>query len=244
MRTRLLLASLWMALAGSANAEMHIMHCPHGCPNSPDGNDLLIKYSYALSNDPTTKFADWVAYEVDVRNFGDSPGRAWKADPVLDDAETLEPDDYQGASRAIKIDRGHQAPLASFAGSPHWSELNVLSNITPQRSALNQGPWVKLEQAVRDGAAFRRSLFVITGPLYESTEAAMPNSEPHRVPSAYWKVIYDKDRKAAGFVMDQELARNADYCAQGQPITEIARRAGLTLPALTEAPEMRGRLGC
>ena len=88
-----------------------------------------------------------------------------------------------------------------------------------------------LENAVRDGVAFRRSLFVVTGLLYETTEEAMPNSEPHRVPSGYWKVIiYDKGGKAAGFVMDQELARNADYCAQRRPIAEIARRARLTLP--------------
>ena len=126
---------------------------------------------------------------------------------MLEDNETLEPSDYSGASNAIGIDRGHQAPLASFAGSRYWSELNHLSNITPQRKALNQGPWMRLEQAVRDAVEFRDSMFVMTGPLYESEEDGMPNSESHTVPSGYWKIIYDSDGNAAGFVMDQAALR-------------------------------------
>ncbi len=63
------------------------VHCP------PD-NDLVFGHITALSSNPTTKFTDWVAYEVDVLYFGPSPGQ------------------------------GHQAPLASFAGSHHWDELN------------------------------------------------------------------------------------------------------------------------
>jgi endonuclease G len=71
-----------------------------------------------------------VAYEVNVLNFGDSPGRNWGNDPLIDDDESLEEPDYKGAFKQLKTDRGHQAPLASFAGHRAWSELNYLSNIT------------------------------------------------------------------------------------------------------------------
>ena len=233
-----------LLFASWANADIHIVHCPLGCPANPVGNDLVVKYTHALSNDPATKFADWVAYEVNVRNFGDSPGRNWKADPMLEDEETLEPSDYAGASNAINIDRGHQAPLASFAGSHYWSELNHLSNITPQRKALNQGPWMRLEQAVRDGVGFRNSLYVLTGPLYESDESEMPNSEEHVVPSGYWKIVYDGGGNATGFIMDQELGRNADYCAQAVPLQIISQRSGLTMPDLVPSGSMRRRLSC
>ena len=37
-----------------------------------------------------------------------------KADPLLEDPETLEPADYKDANRVLKTNRGHQAPLASF----------------------------------------------------------------------------------------------------------------------------------
>lgn len=227
-----------------ALAETHIMHCPLGCPDSPTSNDLVIKYSYALSNNPATKFADWVAYEVDVRNFGDSPGRAWKKDPVLDDSETLEPADYSGASSALKVDRGHQAPLASFASSMHWSELNQLSNITPQKSDLNQGAWVKLETAIRDASKFRSSIFVITGPLYESQETAMPGAdETHKVPSGYFKIAYDENG-GVGFIMDQDTPRNENYCNKIKSVSTIDSKTSFALPSIPFSSQMKARLGC
>ena len=78
--------------------------------------------------------------------------RTWRADPWLKDEETLEPsgpDDYVGVG-ALGYQRGHQAPLASFKGVHAARELNYLSNITPQRGALNGGPWKDLEDAVRE----------------------------------------------------------------------------------------------
>lgn len=70
-------------------AEILSVHCPPGCPSNPDNNDLVFSHVYALSNNPKTKFTDWVAYEVDVLNFSDSPGRNWKADPLLSEDSTL-----------------------------------------------------------------------------------------------------------------------------------------------------------
>ncbi len=128
---------LLFSVSIQSTADVLSVHCPLGCPSNPVNNDLVFKHLYELSNNPATKLADWVAYEVDTVNFGASPGRNWGADPLLAEDETLEPADYKGASGALDIDRGHQAPLASFAGSRYWPELNNLSNITPQNKALN-----------------------------------------------------------------------------------------------------------
>jgi endonuclease G len=235
---------LLLILSLPALADVHIMHCPFGCPENPASNDLLIKHSYALSNNPTTKFADWVAYEVDVRNFGDSPGRTWKADPDLEDSETLEPNDYKGASTALKIDRGHQAPLATFAGSMHWIELNQLSNITPQRSDLNQGAWVALETAIRDASIFRSSVFVITGPVYETQQSDMPNAdESHKVPSGYFKIAYNQ-KGGVGFLMDQDTPRSTDYCSTIKSLSTISNKVLFKLPSIPESTQMKSRLGC
>jgi len=84
--------------------------------------------------------------------------RKWKADPWLDDDETLEPGDYSKFNDDDSIperDRGHQAPLAAFKGTVYGWQTNYLSNITPQNAALNQGPWVDLEAKVRDFAKNR-----------------------------------------------------------------------------------------
>ena len=113
---------------------------------------MVVRSIYVLSSNDTTKLADWVAYRVTEETIGATAARRWKADPALADAETLEPDDYRDANAAHGTHRGHQAPLASFTSTADWETRNYLSNITPQKSDLNQGPWKGLENAVRDFA--------------------------------------------------------------------------------------------
>ena len=215
------LASTW--------AEPLDSNCFQQCPVSKTDNRILSRPSHTLSNNAATKFADWVAYEVVAADIGKSQ----RPDPLLPPEETLEPADYNGAHAALKTDRGHQAPLASFTGAPDWETTNYLSNITPQKSALNQGPWKNLEEAVRalakSGAG---AVHVITGPLYERDMPPLPDAV-----------------EAAGFVLDQETPRDADYCdtAHAVPVAVIARRSGLTLaPGLESGAvnPLRARLGC
>ena len=115
---------------------------------------------------PETKFSNWVAYEVNPQNFGVSPGRNWDNNDAFPETVVLEEKDYSGAWSALGVDKGHMAPLAAFAGNPYWYETNYISNITPQKSELNQGPWERLEAAIRQGAAYDAPFFVVTGSLF------------------------------------------------------------------------------
>ena len=82
-------------------------HCLAGCPDgAPDNNELVIRDIYILSNNPQTKFADWVAYQVVPENTGPSQARTWRADPWLPATSTLEPDDYRGAN--VRLCQRHQ----------------------------------------------------------------------------------------------------------------------------------------
>ena len=237
--------------------------CLAGCPRgAPSDNRVIQRKSYVLSNNGGTKFADWVVYVVTPARFGPPRQRAWRSDPGLPGDETLEPEDYKAAHATIGTDRGHQAPLASFAGSDDWWATNYLSNVTPQKSGLNRGPWARLEAAIRRLAESPRinSVHVATGPLYERTMPGLPNAdESHSVPSGYWKVIAipgPNGLEAAGFVMDQDLTRSADFCASPQriDIPGLERRAGLRLfpdldrraatALVTSARSMARRLGC
>jgi len=151
IRCVLLLISGALQVSFTQAQEIHIVHCLMGCPTgAAASNDLIVREIYALSSNDTTKFADWVAYRVTKETMGTSQdlNRTWRADPMLEDDETLEPNDYTDAFGELDTDRGHQAPLASFAGTVFWRTTNYLSNITPQKSDLNQGPWVNLEAAV------------------------------------------------------------------------------------------------
>ncbi len=227
--------------------ELHADLCLHGCPSgSPATNDVVIRDIYILSSNDTTKFADWVAYRVTESTIGATARRVWKPDPWLADNETLEPKDYTGAFAALKTDRGHQAPLASFTSTPNWEATNYLSNITPQKSALNQGAWVKLESAVRASAKnpTTEAVFVTTGPMYEREMPALPNAaESHRIPSSYWKIIATERNgviKIAAFLLDQETDRKANFCEERfvTSVRMIESKTGLNFfHALTAAQQ-------
>ena len=55
-------------LCASVTADTLSVHCPIGCPANPINNDQVFGHLYTLSNNATTKFADWVVYEVDIIN--------------------------------------------------------------------------------------------------------------------------------------------------------------------------------
>ena len=257
-----LIVSAALSLPAAAQ-EIHSDLCLYGCPSgSPPSNDLIIRDVFILSSNDMTKFADWVAYRVTKDTIGTTKRRIWRADPWLADDETLEPDDYDGANSALKTDRGHQAPLASFTGTADWEVTNYLSNITPQKSDLNRGAWVKLENAVRTLAKdpTTNMVYVMTGPLFEREMPPMPGAnESHRVPSGYWKIIAiqrERHIKVASFLFDQETERRAKFCDEEfvRQVRTIESKTGLDFfPALQteEQDELEGKpstllsdLGC
>ncbi len=235
--------------AAAQESELHTFHCLHGCPvGAPATNDVVVSEIYTLSSNDITKLTDWVAYRVTRESIGESGDRDWKADPALGPDETLSPRAYDGASDALHIDRGHQAPLASFSGTAHGADTNLLSNITPQSSALNQGPWVRLEDRERDLA--RRlgvPVYVYTGPLFERFMRPLPNGgELHRVPSGYWKVVALADGRATAFLFDQADPRDRDPCAARVSLVHVQLRSRLRLfPMAPRAlSPLDAELGC
>jgi endonuclease G len=200
--------------------EIHCKHFYKGYPfGTPETNDLIIRDLYALSNNDSTKFADWVAYKIDIKNFeGPSRSRYWREDPWLDEIETLEYEDYKDAHSLIQTDRGHQAPLANFKGSEIYFETNYLSNITPQSSDLNQGPLRFLEEKERELANYYKDyeVFVYTGPYFDlNYSKTLPKAdEKHIIPAGFWKIIIivnGKSIKTASFIFSQDTKRDADF---------------------------------
>ncbi len=225
----------------------------YGCPTgAPSNNQVIERPIYTLSNNRTTKFADWVAYRVTPSTIdGPSRSRNFRSDPAISSRFTLEPDDYRDANAVLRTDRGHQVPLAAFSNTANWRDTNYLSNITPQSSNLNQGPWVRLETAVRNHARAGNDVFVITGPLYESFFGELPRAnERHQIPSGYFKVVATISNsgfvRAAGFIMEQDSGRSDNYCSKETTIDEIEQRTGLNIfPGFSFSKEraVESRLG-
>lgn len=249
MQNMAIMAVLTMAvLAGAVTSapaqEVHTEHCLYGCPTgTPVSNDLIVREIYTLSSNDATKFADWAAYKVTKDTFGPSPNRNWKVDPWLAEDETLEPnpDDYKDANAELETDRGHQVPLTSFAGTPHAQDTNFLSNITPQKADLNQGPWRVLEDKVRNFAE-THDIYALTGPVYMRAMPSLPGAdESHQIPSGYWKILSVEDAsglKIAAFFFDQDTERGANYCRGLTTVDDIEQKSGLDFfPDLEKATE-------
>lgn len=244
MRIFVFVAFLMLSLAtfGQSRPEIHCKHFFMGYPfGTPASNDLIIRDIYAMSNNDATKFADWVAYRLTMHEVEGEleVERNWRADPWLADEETLEPspaskDDYKNASSKLDVDRGHQAPLASFKGSRYASQSNLLSNITPQKKDLNQGPWKNLEEDIRNLVRTGKTVYVMTGPLYGRTMEQLPNAnEEHKIPSGYWKVVImptgNNSFEHAAFIMDQNSGRTDNVASKVVTIDEVETQSGLDL---------------
>ena len=210
-------------------------NCSVGCPSG--GSEVTLnRQAYTLNNNGSTKFANWVAYKITKETPASGRPRNWKTDPDVPSGETLNPVDYNGASVALKIDRGHQANLASMGGVTDWQTLNYLTNITPQKADLNQGAWARLEDQERNlsKAPYVDAVYVVTGPLYEKNIGSLPGTNKiHTIPSGYWKVIFTGGTPANGlyaaFIMEQSTPRSASFCDFQVTVEEIEERSGLTL---------------
>ena len=123
----LLVYSVLFCTVPSTNAQSHIpeIHCKHfkfGYPlGAPETNDLVIRESYALSTNDSTKFVDWVFYLLTPHETMGTLDlfREWHNDPWIDTLEIMDArpesaDDYNDAHSTHDYDRGHLAPLASF----------------------------------------------------------------------------------------------------------------------------------
>lgn len=239
-----LFAALFLVVFSGHSVDIRSPHCPLGCPSLDIPDSVVIfERLYALSLNKKTKFADWVAYEVNPVNFGPSPGRTWKNNSLLNNDEVLSEKDYTGAHKAHGYDKGHQAPLAAFAGNRYWYTTNYISNITPQKSVVNQKAWRLLEDAVRNASSVAEPLYVITGLIYEEEQELLPNAKlSHIVPSHYYKVIYKNDGSGVSFVMNQDFS--GSYCESKKNHLYLVSRLGYLIPKISYSNDLMTRLGC
>jgi len=96
--------------------------------------------------------------------------------------------------------RGHMAPNYAITiqhGQKAQLETFYMTNISPQKPALNQKLWQRIEEVAVDRLAPKfGELWVITGPVFEGEREFMPSGV--EIPDAFYKIIIAPDGHGAG----------------------------------------------
>ncbi|MDQ2745958.1 MAG: DNA/RNA non-specific endonuclease [Acidobacteriota bacterium] len=127
-----------------------------------ENNYLLVKPQYSLSYNRSRATANWVAWRLDSSWIGSAPRQNdFRPDMTLPAGwyQVLDTD-YSGSG----YDRGHMCPSGDRTRSiPDNSATFLMTNIVPQLSANNQGPWNDFENYCRTLAQSGNELYIVSG---------------------------------------------------------------------------------
>ena len=155
-------------------------------PKIDSGEYIIHHQYYDLVYDEQHEQAKWIFYKL-YPGYLNGPYKRkndFRVDPKVI-SNSANHNDYRGSG----YDRGHLMPAADMT----WSEVALsesfyYSNMSPQHPSFNRGVWKRLESKVRSWCAESDSLFVTTGPVFNTIFGVIgPNKVA--VPGAYFKVI-------------------------------------------------------
>lgn len=151
--------------------------------------------NYSFAWDYDNLVAPWVAYHLNSWSIGSGKRtNAWGLDPFL--PKKSQPVLYSGFGGGY--DRGHQLPSADRLNLKANKMTFYFSNMTPQRSELNQHSWENLESKVRSWTNNSDTCYVVTGCITKgSTKTARDNEgKSVTVPTHYYKAILRYSRNS------------------------------------------------
>lgn len=150
-----------------------------------ENNYLMEKPQYTLSYNRSKATANWVAWRLDSAWMGDAPRQDdFRPDPALPAAwYHVQDSDYTGSGQT----RGHMVSSEERTNTiPNNSSTFLMTNIVPQISALNSGPWNNLEQYLISLAGAGNEIYTISGPSGNIGTIAAGRIV---VPAVTWKVV-------------------------------------------------------
>jgi endonuclease G, mitochondrial len=210
---------------------------PDGFPHAVRS---LVNRGYTVGYSDVLENPVWVAYRVRDRKGASAP--AARPDRFAVDLRTaarVAPEAYLGSG----YDRGHLAPSHAIAvhhGEDAQRETFLMSNIVPQRHALNAGPWKALERRIATSYPGRfGEVWVLAGPIFGTSREALPNGTV--VPESFFMILLDESDgrlRALGIILPQSADAARDLDRHLVSIDEIERRTGFDfLPELADGTE-------
>lgn len=196
------------------------------------------KRNYSMFYDAAGRIALWVAYPLCSEYMGSGRTDAWGYDPKIPDR--YEPVLNHGWPEG-GYDRGHQIPSGSRNANTSMNRQTFYyTNMTAQVSRFNQGLWANLENKVRGYCSVCDTLYVVTGPVFDSddpdkrTYTEDNNGNRVVVPDGYFKVLLRYNISSATYYSVAFLYENRDY-GRSNPeesdlhsVSEIETLTGIT----------------
>lgn len=154
--------------------------------------ETLYNRAYAVGYSNARREALWVGYRLDKTSPGGALPRPKKF--VSDDRLPfrVKPKEYTHSG----FDRGHLAPNSAIArrfGAEAQLETFLMSNIAPQRPALNRNVWQRLERLEDSYANIFDQVYIITGPIFDSQRETLSDSSDVEIPDEFYKILLDED---------------------------------------------------
>lgn len=189
--------------------------------------------NYSLYYDAGNRLSRWVAYPLNTKLNGSGSRN--------DQFEAVDPKiPYQYQPYTAKgwgvsgYDRGHQIPAADR----YWTDAHRATfyptNMTVQKSELNQRIWADLESKVRSWAGMCDTLYVVTGCVPGPEFITDRGGNQVNVPSAYYKALlrYDASSTIAKYMGVAFWFENREYSDaaikdQAMTVDELESRLGM-----------------
>ena len=171
----------------STQSDLLLQQC---FPVLRNGEKIVYHKGYALVYSEQHEQAAWVAYMLTRQRIY---GKHQRSNDFREDTsiETKSAQIYDYKPTSNTYARGHLAPAADMKwDSVAMSESFLLSNMSPQLHAFNDGLWNTLENKVRDWAKTFDTIYVITGPVLRDDDSISIGIDSVTVPTAYYKVVY------------------------------------------------------
>ena len=183
---------------GTPGADISV-HTSLGLPGPASTGDwkhyLSVKSQYVVSYNSARKIPNWVSWELNSSYLGSAARQNdYRVDGTLPSGmPQASLADYSGSG----WDRGHMCPSGDRTrSSTANSQTFYLTNMLPQASENNGGPWDKLETYGRTLAGAGKELFIVAGGVVNGGEGTIGNGVV--VPEATFKVVVVLDSAGQG----------------------------------------------
>ena len=196
---------------------------------APDDIQVLNHREFMIGWSPSLRHPVWAAYHVvrDAR-FDALKRPNFKEDPSV--ASSPAAKDYARSG----YDRGHLVPnraIVTRYGPDEQEKTFLMTNIAPQRPALNRGPWREMEQRISDlWTARYGEIWVIVGAVSPTGSRTKLENTTIDVPQQYYMLIAAQDKegvRALAVLLPQTAAVNDFPVHNIVTIKELETATGL-----------------